>query len=262
MRQVTATNSEEAASIGHNMPPEPTLRERIEETYAAQFAEVETLAVKANALPKVIATDDDVGKVADVAAETRKAAANLDRLRKVEKEPHLRDAETVDAVFNEARIKRLKKITDGLSERITTYNRAKAAQAREEQAKREREARDAEEKARLDAAMEAEAGNYTAVADHVEQAHQAAAQAEQAAAPVKAADATRMRSAGGTTVSTRTVVKARVIDWETVDLNKLRPFIKHEHVEAALGRFVAINKKAVPIAGVEFYDDETAIIRS
>lgn len=257
-----SSNAAALADIGHNHPPEPTLRERIEETYSIQFAAIDGIASRANALPKEIATDADCGLVADVVSAASKMCKTLEALRKVEKEPFIRDGKVVDVTFNEGRIVRLDKIGEGLTSRISAFNRAKAAKAREEQAAIERKAREAAEQARLDAAMEAEGGNYAAEQHHNEAAHKATAQAQEAAAPIKAAHVTRVVSDAGTKITTRTEVKARVIDWQAIDLNALRPFIKQDAVEAALRLHVKQYKKSVPIAGVEFFDDETASIRS
>lgn len=248
--------------IGDNLPPEPTLKERIEETYAEQFGQIATIAEQANALPKEVKTDDECGQVADVAANASKLAKTLDKLRETEKAPYLRDSRVVDATFKEGKIGRLELIVDGLTKRITAFNRAKAAKARAEQEEIVRKAREAAEQSRLDAAMEAEAGNYAAVADHVSTADQAAARAQEATAPVKAAEVTRVVSDAGTKVTTRTEVKARVTSWQTIDLNSLRSFIKQDAVEAALRLHVKQFKKSVPITGVEFFDDETAVIRT
>jgi hypothetical protein len=258
---VSATSSE-TAPLGHNNPPAPTLAERIEADYAEKFAEIVALAEAANAAPLLVLTDEDVGTVSDVVVKARALGKALEAARKREKQPFIDDGKLVDTLFTKARLERLETISTKLTERVTTYNRVKADEARKAQREAERVARDLAEQARLDAEMEAQGGNTAAVTEHVETALQAEQQARQAAAPVSAADATRVRSGSGAVATTRTVVKARVIDPEKLDLNKLRGFIKPEHIDEALRRFVATNKKTIPIPGVEFYDDETAVIRS
>lgn len=250
------------AELGHNNPPEPTLRERIEETYVDQFAEIETLATRANALPAEIKTDDDLGAVADVAVAASKLAKKLETLRKAEKEPYLRDGKIVDATFTENRIARLERITGALNQRATAYNNAKLRKADEERRAAERAARDLAERQKLDAAMELEAGNSAGAVEHLENAQRHEEVAREAAAPVKAADLTRVKSEGGATATTRTEVKARVLDWQKIDLNALRSFIKQDAVEAALRLHVKQFKKSVPITGVEFFDDAVAQFRS
>lgn len=254
--------ADDSRGIGDNMPPEQTLKERIEEVYAEQFGQISDIADRANALPKEISTDTECGQVADIVSEAGKLSRKLEDLRKVEKEPFIRDGKIVDATFKENRLLRLENISNGLTTRITAFNRAKAAKARAEQQAAEKAAREAQEQANLDARMEAEAGNYQAVTDHLDTAHKAAAAVQEASALIKAAEVTRVVSDSGTKVTTRTEVKARVTDWQKVDLNALRAFIKPEHIEQALRQFVRINKKNVPIEGVEFYDDEVASVRS
>lgn len=254
--------SEAAADIGHNMPPEPTLRERIEETYVDQFTEIDAIAAKANALPAEIKNDADLGLVADVAVAASKLAKKLEIMRKVEKEPFLRDSKVVDATFTENRIARLERISAALNQRATAYNNAKLRRAEDERRAAERVARDLAEKQRLDAAMELEAGNSAGAVQHIDQAQRHEEVAREAAAPVKAADLTRVKSESGATATMRTEVKARVLDWQKIDLNALRTFIKQDAVEAALRLHVKQFKKTVPIPGVEFYDDAVAQFRS
>ncbi len=245
---------------GHNNPPEPTITERINETYAGEFAKVEPLAARANALPASIETDDEVGATGDVVTAASSLKREIDAIRKREKAPIIAAGKELDAVFNSP-IDRLSRIADTLTQRVTVYNRAKAARERRQREEEERKAREAAEAARLDAAFEAESGDIKAAEQHFKHADLAEQHAEEAAQPVRAADLTRVRSEGGTTVSTKTEVKARVIDWDAIDLNKLRHFLKREDVEKALRAFTRINKKSVPIAGVEFYDEETAQFR-
>lgn len=252
--------SDDRLGIGGNNPPEPTLTETLSDRYADLFGEVEPLATRANALPASLETDDQVGETGDVVTDAVALKKRIDDARKKEKAPIIAAGKEVDALFNAA-LDRLARISNALTQRVTDYNRAKAAAERRRREEEERKAREQAEAARLDAAFEAEGGDIKAAEQHFKQADLAEQHAEEAAQPVRAADLTRVRSEGGTTVSTKTEVKARVVDWDAIDLNKLRHFFKREDVEKALRAFTRINKKSVPIAGVEFYDEETAQFR-
>ena len=138
----------------------------------------------------------------------------------------------------------------------------KAAEARRLKEEEERKARAEAEEKRLDALLAAESGQLQEAQKLNQEAAAVEDKAEEIASqPTRAADLTRVRGDTGTTISTKTEVKARVVDWENIDLNKLRNFFKRDDVEKALRAFTRINKKTIPIIGVEFYDDETAQVR-
>jgi hypothetical protein len=258
--------------IGDNRGPEPTLKERLEEKHAELFGLIDALDERANALKEklphgklgkvLVATDDDLGKLSDVVVEARKLTKRLEDQRKAEKEPFLLGGKVVDATFTEGRKDRIDAISDALTLAASAYNRAKADRAREAQRAEEARMRKLEQEAREAAAIAADFGEPELVADHNEVAHKASVAAHAVAAPVKAADVTRVYSAGGTTATTRTTVKARILDVDKIDLNKLRAWFEDDHIQGALNKYVKTHKKTRPLEGVEFYDEETASFRS
>lgn len=257
----TAISENDAPSIGHNNPPEPTLPERLAETYGAEVAKVDHLAKRADCVPKEIATNVDRDEAANIARDAGALAKSLDKLREVEKAPHLKAGRDVDGYFNPV-VNRLDRISKILLGRISDFNRAQAAKAAREKAEAERIERERAEEARKAAEAAARAGR---VDDAVEEMKDAAAFEERAAsiaaAPTIDRDEFKATTDAGTAIGTRRVWTFEVADYSKIDLNALRGSFKRDVIDAALRQHVRTYKDGAPVAGVRFFEDEKATVR-
>lgn len=246
------------APMGHNNPP--SLLEILREDNAELVSAVAALANRANAAPKVIATDEDLGAIGDVVKEARKVTKRLDESRKAAKDPHLTAGREIDAFFN-GHAERLARVTKALEERATAFQRVKAAEERkrlEEEARRRRE----EEERQREIAARAAEDNRRAVAAKAEvKAEEAAIEASIAEAKqqASAADLTRTRSESGTVVSARTTWEFEILTLDEVPLEKLRPYLPRADVEKAIRTFVRQGHR--DLAGVRIFQKETAAFR-
>lgn len=249
----------DAATIGHNRPPEPTLKERLAEAYADRVAAAAAIAERATAQPKEIDSDETLKIVGDIAADAQKLWKNLDTARANEKAPFLQAGREVDGYFATV-LERLERIKGAMLLRATLYNRAKADKERRARDEAARKAREEEEAKRREAEQAAAAGRTDDAMADLEDAQRAAAQAAEAQAAVAApaADLTRVRTDSGTTISTRTEWTFEIVDFSKIELNALRPYIKRDAIEAALRQYVKMGNRE--LAGVRIYQDEKAQI--
>lgn len=242
------------AGIGHNQPPEITLADRLKEDHAATLAQIDEIAAKANKSPSTI--EDDTAKAAatDIAAEAGKLFKAIDEARKTVKRPYKEAVDAIDFFFRDP-LARLDRIDKGLMGRVSAFDRAQLAKARAAQQAAEDEARRKAVAARLEAEEAAKAGRVEDAVASLEDAAHAEAAVDSAPAAPSAAESTRIMTAGGVTASASTEWTFEVTDRAALDLNALRDFIAPVDVDAALKRFVKINKGARQIAGVRFYED-------
>jgi hypothetical protein len=249
------------APMGHNNPPEITIRERLEEVYSAELAKVQPLAEKANAAPQEIASDEQLLAVGEIVIAARDMSRSFDTLRETEKRPFLTAGRDVDAYFKTP-IERLKKISDVLTKRADAWQRKKAEAERRARAEAERKAREEEEAARKAAEAAQDSWDDDEAQAQADRAAEAAARAEEiAAAPVSTADATRIRSDSGTLATTKTELTFEVEDYAAVDLVKLRPYFSPAEIDKAVRAYLKIAKGSARLAGVRFYEKETAQFR-
>jgi hypothetical protein len=227
--------------IGHNQPPPIT--EVLSENQAALLGEVEALARLAGSAPNEVKSEldlDTVGKIVRAAADLAKRA---DGARVAEKDPYLVGGREVDAFFK-APLDRLDRIKKVMTDRASIYQRKVADAAREKAAAEAKRLRDEEAAAKT--------------ADMAKEASQAAKAAEQtAAAPV--ADLTRTVTQSGILAGAKSSWVFEVTDWTAIPLEKLRPYLKHEAIEAAIRAAVKIGER--DLAGVRIFEQATATFK-
>lgn len=246
------------AVLGGNAPP---IAERLALDHADLATAIAALAERANAAPKTIAGEDDLLAIGKIVKDAREVTGRAEGARVDEKEPFLTAGREVDAFF--ATMKdRLSRITTALQDRADAYQREKAAEERRKQAEAARKAREEEDRQREIAERAAAAGRNAAAAKAQAAADARAEEAAKAEAEAKAraADMTRVRG-GGTTVSARTVWTFQITDYEAIPLDRLRPYLKREAVEAAIGSLVKVQKNASPLAGVRIFEETKANFR-
>lgn len=198
----------ETGSLAHdpstNNPPEPTVRERIEQLYARELARIAELIASCEAAPASIGNDETAGKVGDLKKMVRTALKAADEARKIEKEPHMTRAKEVDAIFINLMDKleaAWKKPNEALGDYLEKKKEAERLErerkAKEERDKAERLAREAAELAERrriadEAAAEAEAARREA-SENKDSAEQRKLNAVAAVAKAKADRASARR---------------------------------------------------------------------
>ena len=130
------------ATLGHNRPPADAnpLRDRLAEAHAAMVARQAALLEALKRAPETV-DDANAGRVTDFVKQIAAATKAMDTARIAEKEPYLAGGRTVDTFFKRL-ADPLDKAKGTLTARLTTYERAKAAEERrfrEEAARKERE---------------------------------------------------------------------------------------------------------------------------
>ena len=209
-----------------------------------------------------MSSDEDLGACGDVVRDARAVLKRVKQAKTIAKDPFLQGGREVDAFFA-VPAERLDRVIATLEERCSEYQRAKAAEARRLAEDEARRARDKAEGERRKAEEAVAAGRLSFAARAEDRAQAADERAERAErdATARAADLTRSRSAAGTLATARQTWKGEIVDLASVDLEKLRPFIKREAIDAALNAFVRINKGTVEVAGCRIFEDIRAAFR-
>lgn len=144
------------AAIGMNKPPlddADDVTKRLEREHSALLAEASMLEAESLALPEAPATDEDSAKISDHVVKVRRVAKRLEDARTEAGRPYLDAGRVINSLFNDYREPLIEKRTglaDRLTERVTIYNNAKAEQERAERLAREREERRKADEARAE----------------------------------------------------------------------------------------------------------------
>ncbi len=238
--------------FGHNKPP-------VEEVLKADFAdlikEVDAFIGDAGKAPKKIKTPDDLTKLGLCITDLRSMTKRVEGIRQEEGKPLFDAKKQVDAFFNDLATK-LSEAAKTLQNRADDYTRAKVA---EEKARREAEAKKAQEKADAEAAK-ADEGNARAAGN----AEKYAAQAETAAKRATSSNADLARTKqSGVTASARTSWDFRIDDYPKVQtsLGPLGPFLARADVEKAIRSVVRIQKGNTALPGVAVFENVQSTFR-
>jgi flagellar biosynthesis GTPase FlhF len=230
----------------------------LETDFADLTAEVEEAISKAEALPGLVKSEQDLGTIGSCIADIRALAKKLDGVRVEEGRPLLDATKSLNEFFK-GLAGRLSDVTEPLQRAADDYARRKAA---EERAKREQEAAEArrrEEEARRKA-EKAKTEDAAILANaRVELASANTERAEQEAA-VSAADLVRTRT-NGVTASAKTEWSFRIANYAAIDLNALRPYLARADVEKAIRSMVRIQKGDTSLPGVEVFEDIKSTFR-
>jgi hypothetical protein len=272
---------------------------RLEREYGNLKDAIEGLVAEAEKIPLPITDPEGKAVVAPMIKRLRDQKTSVEGLREIEKMPHLRRGNAVDAFFGSLRVMLLRDdkksrlaIGDVLQSELTTYDervlaeemerrRREAAKAAEELRKKlaaEEAARRAEEETRLAAERARKAETQAAKS---EVAEQAAVQASVAAVKAKLAetraeasyvetlarpaDVMRQRMDNGVMSTMGTEKFSEILDRDKLDLEKLRPFFKLEHLEQAVRGYAASrghsNDPAGQIPGARFGTRAKSLVR-
>jgi hypothetical protein len=259
---MTVLSNGQPAGIGHNNPP-PSLQTTLQDTYGLEIGKVEVIAKRANELPAKLDTAEDREKAGAVANDADLLAKALTKLHRVEKEPYLTGGRIVDGYFN-PNILRLDRIASGMLGRISAANAEIRRKADEERRRQEKEQRRIAAEARAAADAAAAAGRTEDAVEDLKDAAAAEVTADEIALAPRANVDDQIKTSIGNTgaaLGTRKDWTFEITDFDAIDLNKLKLFIKREDIEKALRAYVKQQKDNAPLAGVRIYQDEKATIR-
>lgn len=240
----------ERAVIGGNNPP---IADALAIQYKDLIAKIEPIAARANALPRKVDNDEQLGVVGALVVDANELSKKLENHRKTEKQPHLDAGRDVDAFFNPL-VDRLDRIADTFEEISSSYQREKIAAERRAREAEALKLREAEEKKRAEA--DKAKREETAERKH-DEADEIALRAAQAESKANAAnkDLGRMQTATGVKVGAKTEWKFEITDYEAIPLDKLRPYFGRPEVEKAIRSYIKIHKGSTALAGVRVFED-------
>lgn len=219
--------------------------------------EAEAMAKEANAKPK---NDTEQAALGAKLTDLRSLFKRIDGVREIEKKPVLDAGRGLDGWFGALKT-RIEEAAKPLTAGADAYVRQKAA---EERARAQRMAEEAQRKAEEERAKADAAKTVSGAARAEGRAEAFEAKAEQAAslASASAADLTRA-AVGGVTSSARETYVARLDDYNAAiaPLGGVGPYLKREHLEAALNSMVRVQKDAAKWPGVVFFKETRASFR-
>ena len=230
----------------------------LETDFADLRKEVEAVVERAQRIPRVVKTEDDLGMIGSCIADMRALAKRVDGIRVEEGKPILEATRALNDFFK-AMTGQLSDASEPLQRAADDHARRKAAEERARREKEAAEARRREEEARAKA-EKARTHDATILANaRVELATANVERAEiEAAAP--AADLVRTRT-NGVTASAKADWAFRIADYNAIDLNLLRPFLARADVEKAIRSMVRIQKGDTALPGVEVFEDIKSTFR-
>lgn len=275
--------SDSNQDIDHAKP----VMDRLSQDFGWLTQKIDELVADLEKAPKIIDSDETQSIVEDVIGKARDAWKNADGQRIAEKAPYLAGERAVDQFFHRLRdrlkdaVAPVKAISDAWTlakvERERVAREAAAAEARkkEEEArqareKAEREAREAEaaaarkRSADARAAAEKEAADKRAAADAARADERAAMQQTDQAANATAAtsaDLGRTRHDTGRMNTVKQVPDVRIIDSAKLDLEKLRPYFKPDHLQSALEQFAKFTNYAGTCEGAHIGKKDEVVRR-
>ena len=247
-----------APPMGHNQPSLP-------DSLAIEFADlldtVQALADKANQVKivvdeKGIHSDDDIVPMVEVGREATKLASGLDRKKLDRSAPLRTDVDTINAFF--ATIKtRVERIKTAFATKVCEY----------EQQKRDRERREAAERARIaqeeaEAKLkEAEEARHSVMGDVI---MNEAAKYEQESQ--MAANAAVKAGTGPTRTDAGTVSQSGKWTMEIIDASKIPPAVIVAQlgladIEKAMRAHVRQHRDTVAVPGVRFFQETKTSFR-
>ena len=259
-------------TYGTNRPdPAPGITAQLAIDHAALAEKVNVFEARYGELPAAVDTKEDHDQFVDLIAQMRSTAKSIEATRVAEKDPYLRSERAVDGFFQPL-IRRLDLKLEALAKDVKHYLDRKATderarrlaeqRAREEEEAALRRAEDARRRKAEAAIREETKARHAAVADalavQAEQAAAACVEAEDAVAE-KPAEMARTRAESGTLSTLKQVWQFEVIDWDAVDLDLLRPYIKRDAIEAAIKAAVKMGVRE--IEGVMVFEGTGLTVR-
>lgn len=255
-----------------NLPdPGPAIIARLADEYPHIPQAIADYETAIGALPDQVQSKADHDAYVDLISKIKATGKSVEASRVAEKDPFLRSERAVDGFFQPLNTT-LSGLITALSRKVKVYlddieeqKRREARRLAEEERRKAAELRAAEEERRRraeEAAREATKAKHNAVADVLgEEADRqsAIAAAAEKKAEVKPAELARTRSDQGTLSTLRSHWTFEVEDWDGIDLNVLRPYLKRDAVEAAIRSAVKIGLR--DLSGVRIFQDTGLSVR-
>lgn len=236
---------------GHNNPP---IEDVLKADFAGLAAEIEQATkVAAAKAPKKVKDDADLTICGSILTGLREIERRAEDIRKAEKEPVFHAGKAIDAFFKDL-MGMLSAAAKPVQAAADDYARRKAAEERELRRRQEEEARRRAEAERQKAenARSAEAAAKAAARAEAFEA-EADGAGQQKSGPVRG---------GGVTASSRATWDFEIVDYSTVDLEAIRPFLARDAVEKAIRAKVRIDKGSTNIRGVRVFEGARATFRT
>ncbi|MDR6431256.1 hypothetical protein [Brucella pseudogrignonensis] len=251
---VAETN--ERAVIGGNNPP---IKEALADQYKELVSLIDPIAERANAHPRKIESDDDLGPLGEIVLDAKALSKRIEAARKTEKDPFVKGGKEVDQFFHPL-TDRLDRIVDVFENEATKYQRAKAEAERRRAADEAAKLRAEEDRKLREAETAKRDSTVERKKDEAADLNSQAADADRRA-DASAAELTKVRTDNGVTASAKTKWAFRIVDLAAIDLNSLRDFFRVEDIEKAIRSKVAIHKGNAKIEGVDVFEDVKATFR-
>lgn len=250
--------TEDVAGIGHNNPP---LTEILKIEFAALLDEVESLAAEANSVKRMIDENglnsrDDLLPLIEIGKAATKLGPKIDKMR-LGRTQVFRDAVDEANRFFAAPKDRVERIKNGFAAKVGEFDRAERERERREAAERARLAQE-EAQRKLE---EAAAAQHSVMSDVVmNEAAEAEHRASRAAIDATKAGTGPTKTDAGT-VSQSSPWTFAVEDWDKVDIAELRDQFTVADIEKAIRAHVRKHKNTKPLKGVRFYQEAKTSFR-
>jgi hypothetical protein len=238
--------------------PALTTTDQLAKDFAHVIAEIAAIEEKAAEAPPVLEDDDDLDllrKIVGDARAARKRAA--EDLHDETKAPYLAAGRVVDGFFFGLR-DRMAAVEAKLAGIAKPYLDKKAELERKAREEAERKAAEEARRCEQEAIKAAQANKS---AEETRAAMTAAAQAQERAkqtaiaAQAEPPDLAKTKTASGTS-NLEEIHTFRILDWNAIELEKLRPFLKRTEVEGAIDAVIRNKREEIKtgkfkLAGVE-----------
>lgn len=254
-----------STDIGHNSQVDvDLLHDRLHNEFQPLKDRRDELIAACERIPGEIKDEETAGRVADQIKQVSACIKTANGSRAQVKQPYLDGGRLVDTFFKGV-TDPLDKAKKDVQQKLTVWERAKAAEERRRREEAERKAREEAEAARK-AAEEAAAklesdDDLNGAIDAEEAANQAAADAARAEkeADAKAAALHTTRGDYGASSSLRTFWSFRNLNRDAIDLNALRPHLPQDALEKAVRAYIKAGGRQ--LTGVEIFEDTQSVVR-
>ncbi len=245
------------ATIGHNAPPDP-IQELKDLLFAETIKERNNITVLDAQVSRITEITDEVAAAAatDLLSQIQKATKDYDKKRDDRKRPFMSQSNAVQDFFKDG-LNQLDVLKAKISRPLTSYAKKKADEERERQAEISRQLQaEAEEKARKARELE-----KVGLPEHAEVQMREAVKIE--AQAIKAGNQTTAQLSTVRGVSAMSGLRKRwvaeIFNKDELDLERLRPYLKPEHLQVALNAYM--NAGGRVIKGGRIFEAETINVR-
>lgn len=231
--------------FGSNKAP---LAEVLKNDFADLAVEVEALVAVLKAGPKVVKSTDHFSSIGALSNAASTLIARLEAVRKAETDPMFRAQKDIKAHFD-LMADAIGLALTPLTRAANDYTRAELVRLQQERDEKARKLREQEKALRVKAE-----GEGATAATAAGKAEALSVRAEELETALKPGDVLSTCISGGGTASASSKWTYEITDYDSIDLEKLRPFLSREAVEVALRSVVRIQKGNTSITGVRVFE--------